>query len=179
MYPLTHSSCLTNAGKDECNVLHDGLLVQVENSAASLFVIAPCSQKFGRELLVRVAHYLSNEVKLAYNADLNDAPVTDLLRQANIKTKNHLTIFSDSSWQDCPDTGRSIGAYIIFYPGGPIYYGTHVPGPVAQSSAESEYNAACTAGMDLSHLRILVHELLNEDPDMVPKETPQSVPYQY
>ena len=50
--------------------------------------------------------------------------------------------FSDSSWQDCPDTGRSIGAYIIFYRGGPIDHVTHVPGPVAQCSAESEYNAA-------------------------------------
>ena len=58
--------------------------------------------------------------------------------------------FSDSSWQDFPDTGRSTGAYIIFYQGKPIYYGTHVPGPVAQSSAESEYNAACTAGMVLA-----------------------------
>ena len=80
--------------------------------------------------------------------------------------------FSDSSWQDCPDTGRRTGAYIIFYQGGPIDNGTHVPGPVAQSSLESEYNAACTAGMDLAHFRMLVHELLNEDPDMVPKETP-------
>ena len=51
-------------------------------------------------------------------------------------------VFSDSSWQDCPDTGRSTGAYIIFYQGGPIDHGTHVPVPVAQSSAESEYNAA-------------------------------------
>ena len=50
--------------------------------------------------------------------------------------------FSYSSWQDCPDTGRSKGAYIIFYQGGPIDHGTHVPGPVAQSGAESEYNAA-------------------------------------
>ena len=66
MYPLTHSSCLTNAWKDECNVLHNGLLVRVENSSASLFVISPCSQKFGRELLVRVEHYLSNEIKLAF-----------------------------------------------------------------------------------------------------------------
>ena len=49
---------------------------------------------------------------------------------------------------------------------------THVPGPVAQSSAESEYNASCTAGMDLAHFRMLVHELLNEDPDMVRKEDP-------
>ena len=80
--------------------------------------------------------------------------------------------FSNSSWQDCPDTGRSTGAYIIFYQSGPIDHGTHVPGPVAQYSAESEYNAACTVGMALSHFRMLVHELLNEDPDMVPKEAP-------
>ena len=80
--------------------------------------------------------------------------------------------FSDSSWQDFPDTGRSTGAYIIFYQGGPIDHGTHVPGAVAKSSAESEYNAACTAGMALAHFRMLVHELLNEDTDMVPKEAP-------
>ena len=54
--------------------------------------------------------------------------------------------FSDSSWQDCPDTGRSTGIYIIFYQGGPIDHGTHVLGSVVQSSAESEYNAACTVG---------------------------------
>ena len=63
----------------------------------------------------------------------------------------------DYSQQYCPDTGRSTGAYIIFYKGGPIYHATHVPGPVAQSSAESEYNAACTAGMDSAHLRMLIH----------------------
>ena len=65
--------------------------------------------------------------------------------------------FSDSSWQDCPDTGRITWAYIIFYQGGPIYHSTHVPGTVAQSSAESEYNAACTAGMDLAHFRMLIN----------------------
>ena len=107
---------------------------------------------------------------LKYYADLNDTPVTDLLRQANIKTKNHLMDFSDSSWQDCTDTGRITGAYIILYQGEPIDHNTHVPGPVAQYSAESEYNAACTAGMALAHFRMLVHEMLNEDPDMVPKE---------
>ena len=101
---------------------------------------------------------------LKYYADLNDAPVTDLLIQANINTKNHLMDFSDSSWQNCPDTGRSTGVYIIFYQDGPIDHGTHVLGPVAQSSAESEYNAACTAGMDLAHFRMLVYGLLNEDP---------------
>ena len=57
----------------------------------------------------------NKNIGLKYYVDLNDAPVTDLLRQADIKTKNHLMAFYDSSWQDCPDTGRSTGAYIIFY----------------------------------------------------------------
>ena len=82
---------------------------------------------------------------------------------------------SDSSWQDCPETFRSTGAYIIFYQGGTIDYVTHVLGPVAQSSAESEYNAAYTVGMNLAHFRILIHELLNKDPDIVTEEDPMII----
>ena len=51
-------------------------------------------------------------------------------------------------------------------------HGTHVPGPFAQSSAESEYNAAYTSGMALAYFRMLIHELINEDPEMVPEEAP-------
>ena len=89
------------------------------------------------EGLIHFLRYIrdNNTLGLKYYADMNDAPVTDILRQANIKTKNHLMGFSNSSWQDCPDTGRSTGAYIIFYQGGPIDHGTHVPGPVSQYSA--------------------------------------------
>ena len=80
---------------------------------------------------------------------MNDAPVSDLLIQDCIKTENQLMDFYDYSWQDCSDTGRSTGACIIFYQSGPIEHGTHVPGASAQSSAESEYNVACTAEMAL------------------------------
>ena len=59
---------------------------------------------------------------------------------------------------------------MIFYQSGPIEHDTHVPGPVSQSSAEIDYNAACTAVIDLAHFRMLIHELLNKDPDKVPKE---------
>ena len=92
------------------------------------------------EGLVHLLRYIRDNktLGLKYYADLNDASVTDIMRHANITTKNHLMAFSDSSCQDCPDTGRSTGEYIIFYQGGPIDHGTHVPGPVAQSSAESE-----------------------------------------
>ena len=59
------------------------------------------------EELVHLLRYIkdNNTLGLKYYSDLNDAPVTDLLRQANIKTKNNLMDFYDSSWQDCPDTG--------------------------------------------------------------------------
>ena len=52
--------------------------------------------------------------------NINDAPVSYLLRQSSIKNENQLIYFSDSSWQDCPDTSRIIGSYIIFYKVGPI-----------------------------------------------------------
>ena len=74
---------------------------------------------------------------LKYSADMKDAPLSDLLRQARINTENPLMNFSDSSWQDFPETGRSIVAYIIFYQGGKIDHGTHVPEAVDQSSTES------------------------------------------
>ena len=74
---------------------------------------------------------------LKYYADMDDAPVSELLRQASINTDNQLMDFSDSSWKYFPDTGRSTGAYIIFYQGGLIEHGTHVTGPVDKSMAGS------------------------------------------
>ena len=60
---------------------------------------------------------------LNYYTDMNDAPVSDLLIQASIKTENQLMDFYDYSWQDCTDTVRGTVAYIIFYQGGPIDHG--------------------------------------------------------
>ena len=86
------------------------------------------------EGLMHLLRYIRNNktLGLKYYADMNDVPVSDLLRQASIKTENHLMDFFDSSWQDCPDNGRSTVAYIIFYQGGTIEHGTHVPGPVVK-----------------------------------------------
>ena len=69
---------------------------------------------------------------------MKDAPLSDLFRQASIKNEKQLMTIYDYSSQDFTDTGRSIGEYIIFYQDGTIDHGTHVPGPVPQSSAESE-----------------------------------------
>ena len=72
---------------------------------------------------------------LKYYSDMNDAPVSGLLRQAIIKTENQLMASSDSSWKYFPDTGISTVSWIIFNQGRPIDYGAHVLVPVAQSSA--------------------------------------------
>ena len=98
---------------------------------------------------------------------MNDEPLSNLLRKASIRNENQLMVFSDYSWQDFPDNGRSIGSYIIFDQCEPIDHGTHVPGSVAEYSAESEYNEACNAGMDLSHFMMVINELLNKDTDIV------------
>ena len=86
------------------------------------------------EGLIHILRYIRDNKTLGLNyfADVNGAPVNDLLIQASIKYGNHLMDFSDSSWKYCPDTDRSTGAYIIFYQGGTINHGTPVPGPVGK-----------------------------------------------
>ena len=90
------------------------------------------------EGLVHLSRYIrgNNNLGLKYYTEMKDAPLSDLLRQYSIETENHLMDFSDYSLQYFPYTGRSTGAYIIFYQGGPINHVTHVPVPVSQSSAE-------------------------------------------
>ena len=63
------------------------------------------------EGLVHLFRYIKNNKTLVFNyyADMNDAPVYDMLRQSNIKNENQLMYFCDSIWQYCTDTGRSTG----------------------------------------------------------------------
>ena len=120
--------------------------------------------------LVNLLRYIGDNknLRLNYHDDMNDSPLYDLLIQTIIKNENQLMAFYDSSWQDCPDTERITWEYIIFYQGGSIDHDTHFIGPFDQSSSEIDYNTACTSGMDLAHFRMLINELLNKDPDIVP-----------
>ena len=81
-------------------------------------------------------------------------------------------VLSYSIWKDCQDTIRSTEEYILFYQGEPIDHRAHVPGPVAKSSAKSEYNAERNTGMGLSHFRMLNYKLLNKYPDVVREQEP-------
>ena len=69
----------------------------------------PCKVQFvGLVHLLRYIRY-NKTLVLNYYANKHDAPVYDLLRQAIIKTENHLMDFSDSSWKYCIDNMISTG----------------------------------------------------------------------
>ena len=68
----------------------------------SVLKLAKFSKKPGKlhfEGLVHLLRYIryNRTLILKYYADINDAPVSDLLKQASIKTENQLMNFSDSS----------------------------------------------------------------------------------
>ena len=83
--------------------------VQLTFSLQKLAKFSANPGKLHFELLVHLLRYIrdNNTLGLKYYTDMNDSPVTDLLRQDSIKTENHLMAFYDSSWQGCLDTGRS------------------------------------------------------------------------
>ena len=82
-----------------------------------------------------------------------------------------LMLFTDSSWQDCPDTGRSTGGYYLYQQGGIVDGGCFLPTPVAMSSAEAEYNALAHAMQCTSNTRQVIHEINGNHPD-----SPLSIP---
>ena len=83
-------------------MLIDLSIVYKSGPEFSIHKLAKFSSNPGKvhfEGLIHLLRYIRDNktLGLKYYADLNDAPVTDLLRQANIKTNNHLMAFSDSS----------------------------------------------------------------------------------
>ena len=127
--------------------------VDLSFAVQKLAKFSPNPGKVNFEGLVHLLKYIrdNNTLGSKYYADIKYEPLSGLLIQDNIKTENHLMVLSDSSCQYCPDTGRSTGAFMIFYQGVPIDHGAHVSGTFSQSSEEREYNVACTAGMTLAH----------------------------
>ena len=73
--------------------------------------------KVNFEVLVHLLRYImeNKNLKLKYYSKIEDAPISDILRQARINYENQLMVYSDSIWQNFPDTGRSTGSHIVFY----------------------------------------------------------------
>jgi hypothetical protein len=91
------------------------------------------------------------------------SPLLTTLKNEQLLQSHPFFAFSDSSWNDDVDRGRSTGCYIITYMGGIVDHSSNLPTPVALSSAEAEYNEGCLAMMATSHLCMLLAELEGVD----------------
>ena len=101
--------------------------------------------------LIRLLHHIWTH-KLDYGIKFypleSNPPIYDLIRRNQPEFDFEafpVIIFCDSSWQDCPDTSRSTGAYYVYLNGSLVASATFVLLPVPQSSAEAEYNACAFA----------------------------------
>lgn len=134
--------------------------------------LAKFMQKPGRvhfEALIHLLKYLRSNrcYGLKYYRYIEDSPIHVLLLENGIKSTLNIYGFHDSSWQDCPDTGRSTAAFLNFFQGGVVDFNSFLPTPVSMSSAEAENNSGAAACMSMSHLRMLRNEFNYEVPDLL------------
>jgi hypothetical protein len=111
------------------------------------------------EALLYLLRYLRDNALLGikFYSNLSRAPLVAMLKSQEIEQTQAFFGFSDFSWNDDADTGRSTGCFIITYMGRIVDHSSNMPDPVALSSAEAEYNEGCVAFMAASHLRMLLY----------------------
>jgi hypothetical protein len=154
-YNIQYSSCI-------------GSLIYLTMTRSDIIYAVNKLAKFSRspgrvhfDVLIHLLRYLRDHTYLGvkFYSNFVDAPLYQTLSAQNIQQHHPFFGFSDSSWNDDVDTGRSTGCFIITYMGGVVDHSSNTPDPVALSSAEAEYNEGCVAFMACSHLRMLLCEM--------------------
>ena len=93
---------------------------------------------------------------IQYHTIPNNSPLHSTLQEAKIELNDKLTVtFTDTSWQDCFDTGQSTGGCVTFKSGGAVDHRSHLPVTVRLSSGEAEYIAASIACTAAQHIWML------------------------
>jgi hypothetical protein len=165
--------------EEQYNIAYDscvGALIYLAQTRPDIAFPVNKLAKFSRspgtkhfEAILHLLRYLRDNTYLGlrYYSNANDSPIYKSLQDNKINETGLLLAYSDSSWHDDVDSGRSTGGYLISYMGGIVDHSSNMPGPVALSSAEAEYNEACLATMALSHIQMFQNELENEPVDRV------------
>ena len=97
------------------------------------------------------------DLGIKFYHDVTQSPIYQITKSQNIP-QPELLGFSDASWQDCLDTRRSTAGELIYCQGGYVHARSHVPVPIAMSSAEAEYMLACSACMAASHVCMILYD---------------------
>jgi Reverse transcriptase (RNA-dependent DNA polymerase) len=126
----------------------------------------------GKVHFVAVRHLLHHlrcdpDYGVTFYPDIATSPLASLILQPlDLPLTSLLHVFTDSSFQDCFDTGRSTCGYIVLMQGGVVDCSSVIPEPVALSSAEAEYNGCALACRATAFCRMLALELRGLSPDL-------------
>ena len=128
----------------------------------------------GKEHFKAVLHLLHwlrcnhNTAGITFFSSPSQSPLHRMVAEhADPYPESPIMLFTDASWQDCPDTSRSTGCYAISMMGGFADLQSFLLTPVAMSSAESEYNTSAQGTMAFLHVLQVWNEALYQDPDKV------------
>jgi hypothetical protein len=110
-------------------------------------------------------HRLRGGIK--FYSDITKAPLYQhLTTTGNRKFVDYpIVVFSDVSFQDCPDSGRSTGGFLIFMQGGVVDTTSTMPQLVARSTCQAEYCMGALAVLAAFYTRKVYNELHGIDPD--------------
>jgi hypothetical protein len=77
---------------------------------------------------------------IKFYSNLSESPLHQYLISSEnpMQANAPIICFTDSSFQDCPDTSRSTGGYLIFVQGGVIDACSTMPSLIAHSTYEAE-----------------------------------------
>ncbi len=155
-----------------------GMLIFLLNTAITLHFAIRKLAKFNTlpgethyKALIHLLHHVRThrtEFGLKFYAPENSPPIYQVVKQCDPKfdfAAHPILLFTDSSWQDCPDTSRSTGAYILYVYGSLVDASSFVPNPVALSSAEAEYNACSFAIMASMFSKQVFNTFKSRNPD--------------
>ena len=93
-----------------------------------------------------------------FYSDITESPISEILSKHSIPPSD-IVVFTDASWQDCPDTGRSTTGFLIFYQGGVVDANSMLQIPIAMSSCEAEVMASCSGCMAAAHIHMLLYDM--------------------
>jgi hypothetical protein len=129
LYNIDYASCI-------------GSLIYLSMTRTDIFCSVNKLAKYTRrpgkvhfEALVHLLRYLRDNTLYGvrfYN-NIAESPIYRLLLDRQIEEKHLLFGYTDSSWNDDQDSGRSTGCFIITYAGGIVDHGSNMPDPAPYS----------------------------------------------
>jgi hypothetical protein len=104
---------------------------------------------------------------IKFYSNMTESPLHHYLISSKNETHrlSPIICFADASFQDCPDTSRSTGGYLIFVQGGVVDVTSMMPQLIAYSTCEAEYCTGALAAMATTYIKKIYNELHGLDSD--------------